>query len=420
MSPITSKPILHVGTQEFAGTGPWTGGGEELDVTGAFQNDSTRNGWYHKQHGGSDIGSIWTALKSEVSLSHPHVEVVSDLWFADPAGYRGGLMIHEYPHFDWGDFVALANEGNRASEMDFLSLGASAIAETLPTNPISDLPTGIGELLTEGLPSTIGSRIRNGGGISASNIGDEYLNGIFGWLPFYRDMENFAYAASNANALLAQYALNSGKPIRRRRELGTETIDDVVEHDNNAGYARYLQPFALSVIGSYTTPAYGGWSGVREDRTTVSTRRWFSAAYTYFLPELGIHPLSQLQRDIAEAKYLYGGISASTVWNLLPYSWAVDWFTNAGDLIRNLDAFLDDGLVIQWGYIMEKHSVTQRRTVRGASIDGGGSLPSTITSDYTVTLQRRRKATPFGFGVDMGSLTPRQLSILGALGASRF
>jgi len=328
-------------------------------------------------------------------------------------------MVNESPTFDWGDFVLLSNLGEKLTELGFLALGTSAIADTLPTNPISDLPTGVGELLTEGLPNTLGQNIRRGGRVTASSIADEYLNSIFGILPFFQDMQDFAYAASNANALIAAYAQNSGKPIRRRRDYGTESTTTVVEHDNNDGYKRFLQPLALSVMGAYTTPVYGGWSGTREDATTIDTHRWFSAAYTYYLPEIGIHPIQQLNRDIAEARYLYGGISASTVWNLLPYSWAVDWFTNAGDLIRNLDAFLQDGLVISWGYVMEKHTVTQRRTVYGAQIDGTG-LPTTVTSDFSAVLQRRRKATPFGFGYDLGSLTLRQSSILAALGASHW
>lgn len=328
-------------------------------------------------------------------------------------------MVNESPTFDWGDFVLLSNLGEKLTELGFLALGTSAIADTLPTNPISDLPTGVGELLTEGLPNTLGQNLRRGGRVTASSIADEYLNSIFGILPFFQDMQDFAYAASNANALIAAYAQNSGKPIRRRRDYGTESTTTVVEHDNNGGYERFLQPLALSVMGAYTTPAYGGWSGTREDATTIDTHRWFSAAYTYYLPEIGIHPIQQLNRDIAEARYLYGGISASTVWNLLPYSWAVDWFTNAGDLIRNLDAFLQDGLVISWGYVMEKHTVTQRRTVYGAQIDGTG-LPATVTSDFSAVLQRRRKATPFGFGYDLGSLTLRQSSILAALGASHW
>jgi hypothetical protein len=327
------------------------------------------------------------------------------------------------PTFNWGEYLTLLDLGVQASESELLTLGTSAIRSTLPTNPISDLPTAVGELLTEGLPNAIGQKIRHGGRVSSSNVADEYLNGVFGIQPFLRDMQAFSYAVTRADALIAQYTANSGRLLRRKRDIREESNTTVDGFLNNDGYARYIRPLSYTGLGNWATPAYGGYSGVREDTTTWSTKTWFSGAYVYFLPEVKIDGSGQLSRDLAEARYLYGGLSISTVWNLLPYSWAADWFTNAGDVIRNLDAFTNDGLVLAWAYVMEKHTVTNRRTLRGAYLAGnlleGSQLPNVITTDFSVVKQRRRKATPFGFGFDLGSLTLRQKSILGALAASR-
>jgi len=151
-------------------------------------------------------------------------------------------------------------------------------------------------------------------------------------------------------------------------------------------------------------------------------KRWFSGAFTYFLP--GNNSWSQkLLRDEAEMRHLYGGISANTAWNLLPWSWAADWFSNAGDVIHNINAFAQDGLVMPYGYVMERCELSSYRTVQGARF-GRMVEPDiidipTVSSTYGAVFQRRRKATPFGFGLTEESFTTRQYAIATALGVTR-
>jgi len=426
MSPINPKTLFDTETHGTDDGTNWYLASLRTRIDGAFQNESTNNHWYSRDHGSIDRGSEWTAVESSVEMSHPNFRCVRRKASDDIKGFEGALMIGNHgwePTYTWGEYSNLLDVGAEASEADLLAAGTSAIRSTLPTNPISDLPTAIGELISDGLPELIGSKIKYGTRVSSSSVADEYLNGVFGIQPFFRDLQNFAYAVTRADALIAQYASNSGKLIRRRLNIREENSHDSAVVDNNDGYARFIRPLSYIGLGNWTTPAYGGYSGVREDTLTSSTKTWFSGAYTYYLPEVSIDGSGQLARDLAEARYLYGGITASTVWNLIPYSWAADWFTNAGDVVRNLDAFANDGLVLAWGYVMEQHTVTERRTLRGALLAGtpveGSQLPSVITTDFSVIRRRRRKATPFGFGFDMGTLSLRQKSILGALAASR-
>jgi len=392
--------------------------GEELLVEGAFLNDSTRNGWRGRPQGAGDQGSKWTAIKSFIDISPVKVSVICSPWWANTHkyGYRGPLLINDDPYLDPSVFNLM--RGGASSELALQAFGTTAIARVKPTNPIVDIPLAIGELLTEGLPAMLGSRIARGGHISPSNIADEYLNGVFGLLPFWNDMQDFSHAVNNANRIIAKYVEQSGKPIRRKYHPDIVTTTETQSYNNDSGYEQYLAGLQHSSAGNFLTPAYGGHGGVREDVTTADKDQWFSGAFTYYLPSIGMDG-NKLARDLAKAKKLYGGIGASTVWNLLPFSWAADWFSNAGDVISNIDSFSQDGLVMLWGYTMEKYSVVQRRTVRGATLGNlveGSNLPGVITTQIGVDYMRRRKATPFGFGLDESELSARQWSILGALG----
>lgn len=194
------------------------------------------------------------------------------------------------------------------------------------------------------------------------------------------------------------------------------------------GFEKFLGGPCNSQIAGYLTSAIDGWPGELEVTDKIEKQSWFSGAFTYYLPPIGDKWSDELLREEALMRHLYGGLSVETAWNLLPYSWAADWFTNAGDLIHNLHAFANDGLVMPWGYIMESCKLRSFRKVSGAKIgrveildgfytqDHGivHSLPDVVTT-YDVKYLRRRKATPFGFGLQDGDLTDRQKAITAAL-----
>jgi hypothetical protein len=110
--------------------------------------------------------------------------------------------------------------------------------------------------------------------------------------------------------------------------------------------------------------------------------------------------------------------SPDTVWNLAPWSWAADWFTNAGDVVSNLSDFASGGLVMAYGYMMEHSSVTDSYRLA----DHTGLIPmmgKPRSLDVVTETKLRIRANPFGFGVAWDGLSPFQLSILAALGLSR-
>jgi len=111
-------------------------------------------------------------------------------------------------------------------------------------------------------------------------------------------------------------------------------------------------------------------------------------------------------------------ITPEVLWELVPWSWAIDWFANVGDLVKNVHNLSSDGLVMRYGYIME-HSMVRDTYIHVGPT--GFKDPKVVCEPYTFVTETklRRRATPFGFGLDLSSLTGQQKSILAALGMSR-
>jgi hypothetical protein len=123
-------------------------------------------------------------------------------------------------------------------------------------------------------------------------------------------------------------------------------------------------------------------------------------------------------RNALEAKKLYGlSLTPETVWNLAPWSWAVDWVSNAGDVISNLSDWATDGLVLRHGYIMEQSFVRDTYEWYGPVNFWSQVYPAVFTLECRSKL--RRRATPFGFGLTFGDFTPRQWAIAIALGLTK-
>jgi hypothetical protein len=115
---------------------------------------------------------------------------------------------------------------------------------------------------------------------------------------------------------------------------------------------------------------------------------------------------------MAKANQLLGlDITPDTLWNLAPWSWAADWFSNIGDITSNMSSF-QQGLVMRYGYQMEHTIVSDTYSSVDKSL-------RTHPLTFVVETKQRVKANPFGFGVTWEGLSPFQLSIAGALGLSK-
>lgn len=296
-----------------------------------------------------------------------------------------------------------------SSSQDLDAFGTTAIANVIPTNPISGLSVFLGELKNEGIPSLplIGSWKRRTG--LAKSAGSEYLNKEFGWDPLIGDIRSFWRTAHNSEELIKQYAANSGRKMHRSFTAPTERT--VVAHTDNIGYTHNMYPLMDSTW--LTGPPR------RETTEIIEKTRWFEGCFTYYLPPLDPSG-GNGRRNRQIAKKLYGvGITPEVVWDLTPWSWAADWVGNFGDVLHNVGAFRDDGLVMHYGYVMETIVHRLEITVSRHTTKSQPTIKRSSSAILSTTTKVRRIATPYGFGLDSLLFSNRQLSILSALGISR-
>jgi len=289
-----------------------------------------------------------------------------------------------------------------SSDDDLFELGSTAIARVNPGNPIMSLSTTLGELRSEGLPHLVGHTTWESRANAAQKAGDEYLNVQFGWAPLVSDVRNFASTVANYRAVLEQYEKDAGKRVRRRYNFPSESFDEVQTFPGVSPYAFGTGANFIETLGT----------GHRHRK--VLRDRWFSGAFTYYLPE-GYNSRSEVDRMALLANRLGLDLGPDTLWNLSPWSWAVDWFSNTGDVLKNINQFQIDGNVLAYAYIMEHTIVIDTYTIDGLVDTRGQSVEVPPLSLVTET-KKRRKANPYGFGHIWDNLSPFQLSILAALG----
>jgi len=366
-------------------------------------------GWkIHNLLPGIDIGGPW--IKHDLTIvnlgqeTNARFNLVGNVW----QEYNGLLCAHQDIPTIAGHVQGLALSSDLTWIRGFApvllsatvlnTLGATAVARTEPTSPSADLMTALGELYRDGLPSLPGRQ--------EGNLGSEYLNMQFGWSPTISDGMDFIRSIRDFDQISDQYVRDSGRLVRRRYDF------DVVE--SSAVTTTANSPPAC-LIGGVAPTGQEVQNGTMTKTVKTVTKKWFSGAFTYHLPA------EAFLRNIAILDKAYGIVpGADTAWALTPWSWLVDWFSNAGDVIHNLNAFSQNGLVMPYGYMMTDTSVyteyvlsTQKRN--SASV----FKPYILSSAIIKRTRQRQRANPFGFGLTWDGLSAFQLSILAALGMSR-
>lgn len=313
------------------------------------------------------------------------------IWTSRPSTYENPTLRES----EWERYTPAAS----ADLLD--QRGATAVSRTIPTNPTFSAAAAIGEL-REGLPSIPGKSVLRAG-VRPKGTADEFLNFQFGILPTVSDAKKLLEAHKNSEKILAQLYRDSGRLVRRRMSFPSEVTEETTT-------ATGVYPWGPGRLVTSNTS-----SGTRVTTTRTERKFWFSGGYTYLFPKQeGWH------RKIAELEKVYGVIpDAADLWQLTPWSWAVDWVSNAGDLIQNMTSFSQDNLVMRHGYIMCKTTQVVTETWQGSFNFHGVWSPVELRCTSKTVVKQRKRATPYGFGLDAGKFSTRQKAIIAALGISR-
>lgn len=376
-------------------------------------------GWRRSSKRGTsrgDIGGEFFTKKRYMLGGNPSGIAFSGWLPPEFDGSRNGST-YSGPFLPWSPDQMSYPPFANSDDSVLASWGTKAISLASPVNPTANVTTFVGEFLQDGIPHLLGHAFRALRDVNpksiAKAIGEEHLNVEFGWLPFVSDIRNMLSGIRHADSILKQLDRDSGRAVRRGWKFKPETTTTISMIPNIPGpwtlggssipFSQQLRPKTQIAI---------------EDK--VVRTRWFSGAFTYYIPPAGPNGFTsdQVARRILQAEKVLGVTpTPDAVWNLLPWSWLTDWVLNTGSLLGNLRNWILFNQVLLYGYMMEHTVSTRTYTLVGTYYlrDGspGPMPPSVVMVSET---KRRIKATPYGFGVTYSGLSGVQKSIIAALG----
>lgn len=292
-----------------------------------------------------------------------------------------------------------------------------------PGKPIASLSQFIGELrdlpknpfrlaasaVRDARASRGGLTGSRGVGILKRHVGEQYLNYSFGWRPFLADLEKIVDFDDNLVSTMRQLRRDEGQTIRRQ---GTIAADETTSTPSQTVSNR--QAFMDYAWSSAPGPGIDFGSKTITERTT--RRFWFSAGFVYHLPRED----DPQNMDRLRSYLKGGGISPSVIWELTPWSWLADYYTNIGAVLENWEASRELHLAARYCYVMCNEKYTKEITMQTIQTSSNGwshEASSSISHGYE--LKARLWAGPYGLGFTSGSLNNSQIANLVALGLSR-
>lgn len=216
-----------------------------------------------------------------------------------------------------------------------------------------------------------------------------YLAYQFGWKPLISDLSKMLDFQSRANKRAKEiHALYERGGLHRKRDLDKVTSESTTTFsDIFVGSQGRLDWKVADFLQGRK------WGSVRWIPTTLPPR-----------DETAIH--AQAMRLVFGAE-----LSPSAVWNAIPWTWLVDWFSNVGDY---LVAYNNIVPCTHSTPCIMTHLVTKRSYIRTDShgeVSGGGG--------YATFETKTRSLVPATLTAGIPFLSGYQMSILGALSILR-
>lgn len=389
--------------------GGWSGGGpfgvvkQKVKHSGELEFSYTKTGVPDKN---TMLGVITSSLGSQFAIpaqySLPVVPSYSSLASEASAYYATGY--------------AKARPGQAQASMgQFL-----AELRDLPQVPLRGSLKGYNRLVHKygGNPHSLPNVLKAQLG-AFRGLGSEYLNLVFGWEPFVRDLRQMYNLYKTMDKQLAQLVRDNGRSIRRRATVKSDSSSDSAQ-------GTYPYPFYYA----YGAPPSLWFKGTSTVVASVRTheRVWFSGNFRYYIPDIG----SSAWTRRAKMALFGANPSPELLWEILPWSWLIDWFSNVGDVMSNMSENAAENLVCNYSYIMRSWTRTVTASCYTECEEKAPDLnPNRFSSEWKrkvhtfiseSTIEYKTRVgggNPYGLNVSLPSLNSKQLGILAALGISR-
>lgn len=313
-----------------------------------------------------------------------------------------GLSLFVYEGKLYPRFVAAAPAFTLTktdTEGDVSSYGPEAWRKFKPGRPKANLATFIGE--ARDLPRLLQFRARQ-----FKDVGGNYLNVQFGWIPFLSDILEMIKLSKNIERELAKIRASNGKWLLRHGSVAEDRNVSAVWSGSGSSSWYGFTPAIDSSYVRFSSIAASG-------QASYHRKVWFSGRFRYYIPEKELNSV-RWRRDTI--RKLYGAsITPDVLWELMPWSWLIDYFSNAGDVFANLSQGYVDA-VAKYAYVMGTTTYAQEQRSSFTAVDGQ-QVAGLIRRERIY--KHRCTASPFGFGLEESDLSDKQKMILIALGLAR-
>lgn len=262
-------------------------------------------------------------------------------------------------------------------------------AATNPSRPEVSIPTALGEL--RDLPSMLQKRgVDHRQGRSSSSAA-EYN---FGWGPLLDDARKLFDFTGQVDRRLKELEALHESGLRRKRTTF------------NLSYAGQTASTAFQTAYSHSVGGYVKW--------VQQSKQWGSVSWIPEVPFTGTNgELASLARHLIHGWDRSSGAIASTIWNLLPWSWAADYFFNLGDYLdsqRN-----GAGAIAQLGCVMQHSRTVQTQVITSAATYPGECIAKSGCFVYET---KSRVLATAGLSTVVPFLSARQLVTLSSIASS--
>jgi len=358
--------------------------------------DSIRNPEYDSEKlglpvdTGSELKMFTAKWKNDVWKNYVTMYELSSIWKQD---VKVPIFCVPDTSSDAG-FVPRDSKVPHPSDLDFSSYGPTGWKRYRPTKPTFDAAVFIGEI--KDLPRLLQVRLEG-----IKSISDVYLAAAFGWGPLLADIKAMLNFVDTLNKRIDFFIKMAGKPVHGKGKVASSVDNYVVSSQTGAGAITRLSYYLQGRFGNPSPTA-----AFRSSCTCHLVREvWFSGQYRFWFN--GKTP----DRTALVARLLGIRVTPAALWEIIPWSWLIDYFTNIGDVLSNLQTEVADDCASDYAYIMGKTTRTYTWHVTD------GIVNASIDREFKT--QIRQHVNPFGVSVDKDNLSTRQLSILGALGISK-
>lgn len=251
----------------------------------------------------------------------------------------------------------------------------------------------------------------------SKEVSNQYLNAVFGWAPFLRDMVNLHKVYHHGRVTILKLIEQNGKYVRRRVPLKSDETVENLGGGNYGGYSSTSYPIQC-FPQSFPSEFFSGvpsWTRKRiTTRVESAVGKW-----KFYRPEfdLSIADMSNAWRTAMQYLTISGlRPSPLNIYKSTPWTWLIDWFTGLGRYAEHINDILVDSVASEYCYAMCHQRQAEEFT--NSLPFFSGHLDLKFTRFYE-SKERKGAASPYDFDQGWNGLSQQQLAILGALKISR-